>query len=248
MAVLENTTEWRKPWSVFLSEEQKNDEFTCSICLGYFELPIQTQCGHIFCGNCLELHLHESDSKSCPRCRQECEPTSTLDLKELVKKALGLGVPIESPYPEAPDFLQSHEIDIYHEFKRHVQNHVLTSCAYRGPWCFQIPSNVTRNVFLRVRYQLELRGFTIFNVFEIRKPSQQDSRTYCRIIVCKSFFPNEQSDVTLESGWNESFTSVEIERNGEQNLKFEIQKIKNMAHLSSREKCNMALMTMLEMQ
>lgn len=60
----------------------------CPICLGDSELPVETNCGHLFCGNCIIQHWHVKTANilhtsiSCPICRQMVTmmlPAFTLD-------------------------------------------------------------------------------------------------------------------------------------------------------------------------
>lgn len=49
---------------------------SCPICLGDCFLPIETNCGHIFCGNCIinywnHAHINIYNKMKCPMCRQE---------------------------------------------------------------------------------------------------------------------------------------------------------------------------------
>ncbi|XP_066560286.1 E3 ubiquitin/ISG15 ligase TRIM25 isoform X1 [Amia ocellicauda] len=49
------------------------EELTCSICLGLFDSPVTTPCGHNFCTNCLEMTWQEYQEVAlgfnCPQCR-----------------------------------------------------------------------------------------------------------------------------------------------------------------------------------
>ncbi|XP_078518064.1 E3 ubiquitin/ISG15 ligase TRIM25-like [Lissotriton helveticus] len=48
-----------------------SEEFTCSICLGTFESPVTTPCGHNFCRVCLEViwATEAQEGWKCPQCR-----------------------------------------------------------------------------------------------------------------------------------------------------------------------------------
>lgn len=53
-----------------------NFNMSCPICLGDCFLPIETVCGHIFCGNCIiqywnHAHVNIYSKMKCPMCRQE---------------------------------------------------------------------------------------------------------------------------------------------------------------------------------
>ena len=46
---------------------------TCPICLNSHQLAVETNCGHLYCGNCLRTYIYiESimSPVSCPMCRQ----------------------------------------------------------------------------------------------------------------------------------------------------------------------------------
>jgi len=51
----------------------RTSDYDCSICLGETSFAVQTNCGHIYCGNCL-LEVWRRSSQlsavSCPYCRQ----------------------------------------------------------------------------------------------------------------------------------------------------------------------------------
>ena len=67
----------------------------CPICLNSHELTVETNCGHLYCGNCLRMYIYMQSIMtpvSCPMCRQpvtilfpcfalhelEASPTSTI--------------------------------------------------------------------------------------------------------------------------------------------------------------------------
>lgn len=47
----------------------KIDDFTCPICSDLAYPPLKTQCGHLFCVECLTAWVKEN--KNCPCCRNE---------------------------------------------------------------------------------------------------------------------------------------------------------------------------------
>lgn len=56
---------------------RRNHHYNCScpICLGDCFLPVETNCGHIFCGNCVvqywnHAHVNIYSKMKCPMCRQ----------------------------------------------------------------------------------------------------------------------------------------------------------------------------------
>jgi hypothetical protein len=67
-----------------MTEEQR-ERFVCPICLNYMEVPLETPCGHTFCGSCLsQLALahrsqlsrqpqHDTTTTACPLCRAPFE-------------------------------------------------------------------------------------------------------------------------------------------------------------------------------
>lgn len=50
---------------VFLSE----DQFTCSICLDIFIVPVSLPCGHNFCKACISKHWEGKAIRQCPLCK-----------------------------------------------------------------------------------------------------------------------------------------------------------------------------------
>ena len=53
-------------------KDEKRKEDPCSICLGPIQLALKTDCGHLFCGQCLLRwgERSEVDTVKCPMCRQ----------------------------------------------------------------------------------------------------------------------------------------------------------------------------------
>lgn len=75
----------------------------CPICLGEISLGIETNCGHVFCGNCIVTYTREAQhgplgTPTCPYCRQrmtlllpyftrdEREQSGSLQRQELMEK------------------------------------------------------------------------------------------------------------------------------------------------------------------
>uniref|UniRef100_A0A8C2HQU9 RING-type domain-containing protein n=1 Tax=Cyprinus carpio TaxID=7962 RepID=A0A8C2HQU9_CYPCA len=46
------------------------EELQCSICLDVFTDPVTTPCGHNFCKTCLNKHWDNSQTCSCPYCKE----------------------------------------------------------------------------------------------------------------------------------------------------------------------------------
>lgn len=56
-----------------LQHTANSDGSVCAICLDIFVLPIETNCGHLFCANCLLSYRNHSNTlriMQCPMCRQ----------------------------------------------------------------------------------------------------------------------------------------------------------------------------------
>lgn len=55
---------------------RQNVDCQCPICLGDCFLPVETNCGHVYCGNCIvqywsHAHLNIYTKMKCPMCRQD---------------------------------------------------------------------------------------------------------------------------------------------------------------------------------
>ena len=48
------------------------DKEKCPICLDVIEKPTITQCGHVFCKECIESAMRANTRKQCPLCRTKC--------------------------------------------------------------------------------------------------------------------------------------------------------------------------------
>ena len=75
----------------FISKEKSFvEKYLCPICQELLFKPVQTSCGHLFCGRCLK----RSNSKNCPSCRTQFrrEPTedkfNEREVKNLIVKCL----------------------------------------------------------------------------------------------------------------------------------------------------------------
>lgn len=56
-----------------LQHTANSDGSVCAICLDIFVLPIETNCGHLFCANCLLSYRNHGNTlriMQCPMCRQ----------------------------------------------------------------------------------------------------------------------------------------------------------------------------------
>ena len=54
--------------------ETRTDDVDCSICIGETQFGLKTNCGHVYCGNCiLEVYRHSNGLSPmlCPYCRQK---------------------------------------------------------------------------------------------------------------------------------------------------------------------------------
>ncbi|KAK3924321.1 E3 ubiquitin-protein ligase RNF170 [Frankliniella fusca] len=76
-------TDWLPAWLYQPDTEHPNENVnrnrthfntdTCSICIGPFRLPLETNCGHLFCGTCISAltsHHFALRAVRCPLCRQ----------------------------------------------------------------------------------------------------------------------------------------------------------------------------------
>jgi len=80
------------PRKISVGESERDEDkenWNCPICLGWFDLPVQTPCGHTFCGNCLKAVIDQSmipqllqagpntvvrPAAACPICREVFAP------------------------------------------------------------------------------------------------------------------------------------------------------------------------------
>ncbi|KAJ1108294.1 hypothetical protein NDU88_005670 [Pleurodeles waltl] len=56
------------------------EEATCCVCLGYYEKPVSTACGHSFCRVCIP----EGSAFPCPQCRVQCNPRDLKTNRQLL--------------------------------------------------------------------------------------------------------------------------------------------------------------------
>ena len=52
-----------------MKEKESNSQFQCSICLDTCQNPVVTQCGHMYCWECLREWLDQQ--KTCPMCHSQ---------------------------------------------------------------------------------------------------------------------------------------------------------------------------------
>ncbi|XP_053149692.1 uncharacterized protein LOC128344145 isoform X2 [Hemicordylus capensis] len=60
------------------------DEMKCPICLEYFSVPVNIECGHIFCRACITQFWEKSPTDaSCPQCRVTCHQRNFRPIRQL---------------------------------------------------------------------------------------------------------------------------------------------------------------------
>ncbi|XP_074688006.1 E3 ubiquitin-protein ligase RNF170-like isoform X3 [Strix aluco] len=60
--------------SLQIWQPSNHSDFSCPICLQTVTLPVETNCGHLFCGSCLITYWKHSPwlaAITCPLCRQK---------------------------------------------------------------------------------------------------------------------------------------------------------------------------------
>ncbi|KFP56172.1 E3 ubiquitin-protein ligase RNF170, partial [Cathartes aura] len=60
--------------SLQIWQPSNRSDFRCPICLQTATLPVETNCGHLFCGSCLITYWKHSPwlaAITCPLCRQK---------------------------------------------------------------------------------------------------------------------------------------------------------------------------------
>ncbi|KFQ25943.1 E3 ubiquitin-protein ligase RNF170, partial [Merops nubicus] len=60
--------------SLQIWQSSHHSDFSCPICLQTATLPVETNCGHLFCGSCLITYWKLSPwlaAITCPLCRQK---------------------------------------------------------------------------------------------------------------------------------------------------------------------------------
>ena len=66
----------------YFSEQPVDTEQVCPVCSGVAREPTQAPCGHIFCSQCLEKCVTNSDSKKCPIDEESLESSGFRDKRE----------------------------------------------------------------------------------------------------------------------------------------------------------------------
>ncbi|XP_042560247.1 tripartite motif-containing protein 16-like [Clupea harengus] len=69
------------------SSTQRQDSFTCSVCLDLIKDPVTVPCGHTYCLGCIKGCWDQEDGKgiySCPQCRQTFRPRPILSRNILI--------------------------------------------------------------------------------------------------------------------------------------------------------------------
>ncbi|XP_016364904.1 E3 ubiquitin-protein ligase TRIM39-like [Sinocyclocheilus rhinocerous] len=65
------------------------EELRCSICLDVFTDPVSTPCGHNFCKTCLNEHWDDSQTCSCPYCKETFKQRPDLKINTTLREIVG---------------------------------------------------------------------------------------------------------------------------------------------------------------
>ncbi|XP_026070340.1 uncharacterized protein LOC113050997 isoform X1 [Carassius auratus] len=65
------------------------EELQCSICLDVFTDPVSTPCGHNFCKTCLNEHWDNSQTCSCPNCKETFKQRPDLKINTTLREIVG---------------------------------------------------------------------------------------------------------------------------------------------------------------
>ena len=90
------------------SSTQRENSFTCSVCLDLMKDPVAVPCGHTYCLGCIKGCWDQEDGKgiySCPQCRQTFRPRPVLSrniliaemVEEFRKTRIQADVPVSCP-------------------------------------------------------------------------------------------------------------------------------------------------------
>ncbi|XP_021260996.1 E3 ubiquitin-protein ligase RNF170-like isoform X4 [Numida meleagris] len=72
-----------------IQQPSNHSDFSCPICLQTVTLPVETNCGHLFCGSCLITYWKHSlwlGAIMCPLCRQKVVVLDNISCEKLHDK------------------------------------------------------------------------------------------------------------------------------------------------------------------
>lgn len=75
--------------SLQIQQPSNHSDFSCPICLQTVTLPVETNCGHLFCGSCLITYWKHSPwlgAIICPLCRQKVVVLDNISCEKLHDK------------------------------------------------------------------------------------------------------------------------------------------------------------------